>query len=118
MHSVYTPDCGCIAVSILLCDLAGYHTEAISPVAISSSNKAISKQIHLYRISHTGAIRYRMLLYHGNISRSNTTCGFLGDILPLINVIFAQDFENSTIGSLPQSMELPNLLRVAPYSLH
>ncbi len=41
---------------------AGFHTEAISPVAISPSNNAIyhlwTKQIHLYRTSHTGAIRY------------------------------------------------------------
>ncbi len=74
-------------------DLAGSHTEAMSPVAISPSNKAIyhiwTKQIHLYRTPHTGAVRYHMLLYHGNISLSNMTCGLLGDILPLINVIFA-----------------------------
>ncbi len=50
--------------------LAGSHTEAVSPVALSSSNKAIhhlrTKQIHLYRTSHTGAMRYpvsEILLY-------------------------------------------------------
>ncbi len=42
--------------------LAGSHTEAISPVAVFPNNKAIyhlrTKQIHLYRTSHTGAMRY------------------------------------------------------------
>ncbi len=38
------------------------HNEAISPVAVSPSNKTIyhlwTKQIHLYRTFHTGAMRY------------------------------------------------------------
>ncbi len=42
--------------------LAGPHIEAISPLAISPSNKAIhylrTTQIYLYRTSHTGAMRY------------------------------------------------------------
>ncbi len=42
--------------------LAGSHTEAVLSVAISPSNKAIyhlwTKRTHLYRASHTGAIRY------------------------------------------------------------
>ncbi len=54
-----------------------------------------TKQIHLYRTSHTGAMWYRMLLFHGNISLSNTTCGLFGDKLPLINVIFAVNWSTS-----------------------
>ncbi len=46
--------------------LAGSQIEAISPVAISPNDKAIyrlrTQQILLYRTSHTGAMRYRMLL--------------------------------------------------------
>ncbi len=74
---------------------AGSHTETISPVAILTSNKAIyhllTKQIHLYGTSHAGAMRHRMLLYHSNISLSNTTCG-----LPLTNVILAVTHGRST----------------------
>ncbi len=35
-----------------------------------------------------------------------------------MNLFKKQDFQNSAIGSFSQSVELPNLLIVAPYSLH
>ncbi len=52
------------------------------------SNRAIyylwTKQIHLYRTSHTNvAISWQY------ITEQYDTCGLLGDILPLINLIFA-----------------------------
>ncbi len=47
--------------------LGSSYTEAIPPVAISPKNKAIyhlwTKQIYLYRTSHTGAMRYSIKWY-------------------------------------------------------
>ncbi len=49
-----------------------------------------TKQIYLYRTSHTRAIRYRWLLYHGNM-----TCWLLSGILPLLNMIFVVSWSTS-----------------------
>ncbi len=87
--------------SFFVISLAGSHTEAISPVPISPSNKAIyhlwTKQIHLHRTSHPGAMGcieccYITAIHHWAIRHVDCLviyCGWYSWFLPSVDRLHA-----------------------------